>query len=91
MSNTGIDWIEEASDPERMFRRMVIGWQMILRSLNATVLAFNDQYLINGADKDNHQEMREIAVKQPVIGSLREIKPQLDDWYRKLEDHNALT
>ena len=91
MPNTELNWIEDASDPERMFRRMVIGWQMILRSLNATVLAFNDEYLKSEKDKDNHQEMREIAVKKLVIGSLREIKPQLDDWYRELDDHDALS
>lgn len=91
MSNTGIDWIEEASDPERMYRRMVIGWQTILRSLNATVLAFNGQYLKDESGKENHQEMREIAVKKLVIGSLREIKPQLDAWYNKLESHCALS
>jgi len=93
MPHSQITWIDEADDPQRTFRRMVVGWQNILITMNATVLAFNAEYLKPPDEKNAnpHHGMKEIAIKKLVIGALREIKPQLDDWYRSMDELGALT
>ncbi|MBI3850981.1 MAG: hypothetical protein HY298_11995 [Verrucomicrobia bacterium] len=93
MKNTPLDWIKDASEPARTFRKMVIGWQNSVIALNATVRAFNSEFLKveEEKDRDTHQLMREIAVKKLVISSLFELKPQLDAWYRRLEADGLLS
>lgn len=92
MSHSQIEWIEQAADPQKTFRRMVVGWQNVVVSLNATVLAFNSEYFKRDAeDASPHQGMKEIAIKKLVLGSLRELKPRLDDWYRELDAMGAVS
>jgi hypothetical protein len=93
MTHPQIRWINEASEPSKTYRKMVVGWQSVLASLNATVLAFNSEYLKSEAAKDAnpHHGMKEIAIKKMVIGALREIKPRLYEWYRELETRGVLS
>ena len=93
MKNTPLDWIKEASEPARSYRKMVIGWQNSAIVLNSTVLLFNSEFLKKEEERehDTHQLMREIAVKKLVISALFELKPQLDAWYRRLSDDGLLT
>lgn len=89
MPHSQIEWIEQASEPQKTYRRMVVGWQSVLATLNATVLAFNSEYFKR--ESGPHQGMKEIAIKKLVLGSLREIKPRLDDWYREMDQLGAVS
>src|SRR5437763_1240134 len=93
MAHPQLQWIRDAAEPEQTFRRMVIGWQSVLAALNATVLAFNSEYLRSDAAKEAnpHHGMKEIAIKKLVIGSLREIKPRLYEWYWELDKRGVLS
>lgn len=93
MAHEQLEWIRDAAEPARTFRRMVVGWQAVLAALNATVLAFNSEYLKSEAAKEAnpHHGMKEIAIKKLAIGSLREIKPRLYEWYRELETRGVLS
>ena len=88
-----IQWVDEATEPARSYRRMVVGWQNVLVSLNAPVLAFNAEYLksVELKEANPHHGMKEIAIKKLAIGSLREIKPRIYEWYRELEKRGVLT
>jgi hypothetical protein len=88
-----IDWIKEADEPIRTYRKMVIGWQNSVTALNSTVVSFNAEYLKQEQEKHKgtNQLMREIAIKKLVIASLFELKPQLDKWYNTLDEVGLLS
>jgi hypothetical protein len=92
MKNKPLDWVKEAPEPARTYRKMVIGWQNSVFALNAIVSAFNAEYLNVREQKEHHthQFMHEIAIKKLAISSMFELKPQLDTWYDRLELDGAL-
>ena len=71
---------------------MVVGWQNSAFVLNVIVKTFNVEYLKEDVekDRDTHQPMREIAIKKLKISSLFELKPQLDKWYKRLDEAGLL-
>ncbi len=71
---------------------MVVGWQNSAFVLNVIVKTFNVEYLKEDVekDRDTHQLMREIAIKKLKISSLFELKPQLDKWYKRLDEAGLL-
>jgi len=82
-----IEWIEEAKEPEKTFRRMIVAWQNSRYLLQRTVMAFTEEYV-----KDNEpNDMEKIALKRMVIACLHEIKPQIYRWYNTLDSMGALS
>ncbi|MDX2110113.1 MAG: hypothetical protein SFY80_07730 [Verrucomicrobiota bacterium] len=45
MKHPQIEWIRGATEPQRTYRRMVVGWQNVNSALNAYLSAFNDAFL----------------------------------------------
>ncbi|OHE89649.1 MAG: hypothetical protein A3G75_10310 [Verrucomicrobia bacterium RIFCSPLOWO2_12_FULL_64_8] len=88
-----LNWINEAPPSKRNYRKMVIAWQNSRTALNATVLAFNAEYLKPESQKtrDPHHILREIAVKKLTIASLFELRPQLDRWYKALDKEGLVS
>jgi hypothetical protein len=89
MPNTQIEWLSAGSEAEKDFRCMVVGWQTVVQTLNATVLRFNSEFFEMSADP--HQEMKLIAAKAMVVASLREIKLMLEKWQNRLYHRSALS
>ena len=93
MKKTPLDWIDEAAEPVRTYRKMVVGWQNSLIVLSALLRAFNDEFLKpeEQKKKDSHQQMREVAMKKLVISSVFELRPQLDHWFRRLDSEGMVS
>jgi len=89
MPNLQLNWVKEGTGLEKDFRSMVVGWQTVVDTLNATVLRFNSKYF-EKAD-DPHHPMKLIAVKAVVVASLREIKLMLEKWQNRLHQRSALS
>jgi hypothetical protein len=93
MNPNPLDWLREADQHTRDYRKMVVGWQNSVIALNSAVRAFTNEYLKTQEekDRDTHHVMREIAIKKLVISALFELKPQIDKWYRRLEVDGLLS
>jgi hypothetical protein len=93
MSKWVIQWVQEADEPVKTYRGMVVGWQNIRYSLQSTVFLFNSLYFKanDRIKKSPHHTMRLITRKKLAIAALREIKPQLEKWYRELDKRGVLS
>ena len=89
MPNLQIDWVKAGSGVEKDFRAMVVGWQTVVDTLNASVLRFNSKFL--DKTEDPHDPMKLIAAKAVVVASLREIKLMLAKWQNRLHQRSALS
>lgn len=82
-----IEWIEDASEPQKTLRKMVVAWETVRYLLSKTVLSFNEEYF----EKEKPNDMEKIAMKRMVIAALFEIKPKIDGWYKDLDDRGLLS
>jgi hypothetical protein len=87
--NIPLQWVKESTGDVKVFRTMAVGWQVVLATLNATVMRFNQHHFTQ--TEDPHHEMKLIAAKQTVIASLRELRLRLDDWHNRLKVKGALS
>jgi hypothetical protein len=82
VSNVQLQWLNEATPAEKPFVAMIVGWQTVAETINATVARFNARYF---ADQTGpHEEMKLIAAKQAVVASLKELLVSLGNWRDKL-------
>ncbi|MBY0231279.1 MAG: hypothetical protein K2W96_18510 [Gemmataceae bacterium] len=75
-----LSWLKEAPSAGKPFIGMVVGWQTVVETINATVARFNDRYF----KQEEGQEMKVIAAKQAVIAALKELAVALGNWRGKL-------
>jgi hypothetical protein len=81
------DWIKAASEPQRTYRTMVVGWGTVVLSLNLMVVSFNKEFLFC-KDKYGTGSVQELALKRFVISAIAEVKLQIDKWYGLLRGAN---
>jgi len=87
--NIQLQWLKEADPGDQQFVSMVVGWQTVAETLNATVNRFNAKFLQESDDK--HHEMKVIAAKQALMASLKELRLALEKWLAKLRQEGVLS
>jgi hypothetical protein len=76
--NTQLGWLKNAPADQKRFVGMVVGWQTVAETINATVAHFNAKFFQPGTGP--HEEMKLIAAKQAVMASLKELLVGLGNW-----------
>ncbi len=89
LMNIQLQWLKDAEAADQQFVSMIVGWQTVAETLNATVNRFNAKFLQQSDDK--HHEMKVIAAKQAVMASLKELRLALEKWFAKLRRERALS
>lgn len=84
MSNKQLEWLKGAEPKEKVFVRMVVGWQRAVVGLNATVELFNAEFF-----RRSDNPMKLISAKLMVVAALQEIRDLLNKWQGELRKHNA--
>lgn len=84
MSNKQLEWLKGAGPKEKVFVRMVVGWQRAVVGLNSTVELFNTEYF-----RRSDNPMKLISAKLMIVAALQEIRDLLDKWQGELRKHNA--
>jgi hypothetical protein len=87
--NIQIRWLKEATTTEKSLVSMVVGWQTVAETINATVARFNAKFF--EMSDSPHHEMKVIGAKQAVMASLKELKVSLGNWREKLGSQGILS
>jgi hypothetical protein len=82
-------WLKEAATDAKLYVGMVVGWQTVIETINATVTRFNAKLLERMDDRQH--ALKVIAAKQSIIAALRELRRSLEKWHAKLAQLGALS
>lgn len=90
MSNSVIEWIEDATAAQAPYRAFVVGWQNSISAINRQIKSYNvltiPKRTLSGRD-----EMDVAAVRRHIVSCLVELKVKLDDRYGLFRRDNLPT
>lgn len=80
MSNSVVEWIERATEPQAPYRAFVVGWQNSISAVSRQIKSYN-ALTIPKRPLEGHDEMDVAAVRRHIVSCLVELKATLDDRY----------